>query len=95
MKKLFFVASLALCASLPAMAQDQAPPQNPNRAAFMQACGADFKSFCSSAQTREDRRACVIANKDKFSDTCKSFMAAHPMHQHPQGQMQGQGGGGQ
>jgi hypothetical protein len=27
----------------------------------------------------------MMANKDKVSDSCKSFMAAHPMHQHPQG----------
>jgi len=60
---------------------------------FMQACGDDIKNFCASAQSREDRRACVMQNKDKFSDPCKSFMASHPMHQHGQGQMQGPGGG--
>lgn len=65
---------------------------------FMEACGADMKNFCGSAQNRDERRACMTANKDKFSAGCKSFMASHPMHQHPQGQMQGgqmQGPGGQ
>jgi hypothetical protein len=52
------------------------------RSQFMDACGADMQNFCASAQSRDDRRNCVMANKDKFSASCKSFMAAHPMHQH-------------
>jgi len=60
------------------------------RSQFMDACGADMKNFCSSAQNREDRHNCVMANHDKFSQSCKAFMASHPMHQHPQ-----QGGGQQ
>jgi hypothetical protein len=55
---------------------------------FMQACGTDMQSYCASARSRDDRRACVMANHDKFSDSCKSFMAAHPMHEHPQGGQQ-------
>jgi len=96
MKKLFLVISLAACASTAAFAQDQTPaPQGGMqgggmRSQFMQACGADMQTYCASAQTRDDRRACMTANHDKFSDGCKSFMASHPMHQHPQGQPPGQ-----
>jgi len=87
MKKLFLVLSFAACASTAALAQDQTPaPQGGMqgggmRGQFMQACGTDMQTYCASAQSRDDRRACVAANKDKFSDSCKSFMAAHPMHQ--------------
>ena len=96
MKKLFLVLSLATCASAAAFAQTPAPQQgggtqqgsgmqgNTMRSQFMDACGGDMKAYCASAQNREDRRACVMANKDKFSANCKSFMASHPMHQHPQ-----------
>ncbi|HUO91901.1 MAG TPA: hypothetical protein VMU22_03225 [Rhizomicrobium sp.] len=59
------------------------------RSQFMDACGNDVKTYCASAQSRDDRRACVVANRDKFSGSCKAFMAAHPMHQHqPQGGQQ-------
>lgn len=47
---------------------------------FRDACGADLKQYCSAATTREERRSCVDANKEKFSEGCKSFMAAHPRH---------------
>ncbi len=89
------ILALTLCVgAIPALAQDQTAPSSPppsgGRAMFMQACGADMQSFCGSAQSREDRHACLMQNKDKFSDSCKSFMASHPMHQHGQGgQMQG------
>ena len=87
MKKLFLVLSLAACASTAALAQDQTPaPQGTMQGGgmhgqFMQACGTDMQTYCSSAQNRDDRRACMAANKDKFSDGCKSFMASHPMKQ--------------
>jgi hypothetical protein len=92
MKLLLSAFAIAACAATTALAQDQtpqAPPQG-GRAGFMQACGGDMKNYCASAQSRDDRRSCMMANKDKFSDSCKAFMASHPMHQHPQGQMQGQ-----
>ena len=95
MKKLFLAISFVACASTMAFAQNQ-PMQggqmqngamqggqgNAMRSQFMDACGADIQNFCASAQSRDDRRNCVMANKDKFSASCKSFMAAHPMHQH-------------
>jgi len=92
MKKLFLVLSFAACASTLAFAQTPAPQQGgamqggAMRGQFMQACGTDMQTYCASAQNRDDRRACVMANRGKFSDSCKSFMAAHPMHEHPQGQ---------
>jgi hypothetical protein len=67
------------------MQQGNGMQGNTMRSQFMQACGTDMQSYCASAQSRDDRRACVMANHDKFSDSCKSFMAAHPMHEHPQG----------
>jgi hypothetical protein len=45
---------------------------------FRQACGADLQTYCSSSKTHEERHACIEANKDKFSDTCKTYMAQHP-----------------
>jgi hypothetical protein len=94
MKKLFLVLSFAVCASTLAFAQDQTPAQQQGggmqgggmRSQFMDACGGDMQTYCASAQSRDDRRACVMANKDKFSANCKSFMASHPMHTHPQQQ---------
>ena len=98
MKSLLFVVAIATCAANAAMAQDQAPsqssPQQNMHSAFMDACGKDMQTYCASAQTRDARHACVVANKDKFSDSCKTFMTNHPMHQHQQGgQMQGPGNG--
>ena len=47
---------------------------------FREACGADLQTYCASSKSHDERRACVDANKDKFSAGCKSFMAAHPHH---------------
>ena len=91
MRSFIFALSLGVAAAAPAFAQDQTPAPQGGHGAFMQACGNDMKTYCAAAQSRDDRRACVQANKDKFSDSCKSFMANHQMHQH--GQMQGPGGG--
>ena len=95
MKRIFLAISFVACATTMAFAQDQTPPAQQQgggsmRGQFMDACGADMKNFCSAAQNREDRHSCVMANQDKFSQSCKAFMASHPMHQHPQ-----QGGGQQ
>jgi len=88
MRKILLAISLVACASTTAFAQDQAPPAQQQgggmRSQFMDACGADMKNFCGSAQSREDRRSCMMANRDKFSQSCKAFMASHPMHQHQQ-----------
>ena len=65
-----------------AFAADDAPATGGDQmGGFRQACGADLKTYCASSTTREERRACVQTNKDKFSDGCKSFMAAHPRPQ--------------
>ena len=47
---------------------------------FREACGADLQTYCASSKTHDERRACVEANKEKFSAGCKSFMASHPRH---------------
>ena len=74
----------------PAFAQDQQQPaEQSGRAMFKEACGADMEKFCSDAKDHDARMSCVMANKEKFSDTCKTFLANHHMH-HGQSQMQGQ-----
>jgi hypothetical protein len=79
-----------LAASGAAFAQNQGGTmQGPNgghHGEFMAACGQDMQTFCASAQTRDDRHACVQANKAKFSQGCQTFLSSH---MHPQG------GGGQ
>lgn len=93
MMKLSIVAvslGLAVGAVTAASAQDQSQPQGGGHGAFMQACGSDMQTYCPQAQTRDDRRACVHANRDRFSDACKSFLAHRMSHMHGQGQ-----GGGQ
>jgi len=98
MKALYLAIAFAAASTI-AFAQDQAPPQQQGgggmqgsmRSQFMDACGGDMQTYCASAQNRQDRRACVMANRDKFSQSCKTFMASHPMHQHPQQQQQGGG----
>jgi hypothetical protein len=42
---------------------------------FNRACGTDVQSFCPAAQTPKDRHQCVRSNKDKLSDSCKTFLA--------------------
>jgi hypothetical protein len=67
-----------------AFAQDQsaAPPPGGHGGAFRAACGQDMQTYCSTAQSRQDRHACMQTNQDKLSATCKSFLASH-MHGAP------------
>ena len=80
-----FAFALALAGSgLASAADSMSPPAGGGHMnGFRQACGADLQTYCYAAQSREERHACVEANKDKFSDGCKSFMAQHT---HGQGQ---------
>jgi hypothetical protein len=39
------------------------------------ACAADLAKLCPNAQTRDDRRQCMMAHKDQISDGCKSAIA--------------------
>jgi hypothetical protein len=86
MKVFVLAAAFALVSLSSALAQDQGGQggHGGGRAAFMQACGQDMSTYCATAQTREDRHACVQANQDKFSDGCKAFLANH-MAMHGQG----------
>ena len=96
MKKLILAISFAACTATGALAQDQQPAEQEGPPGgifkFMQTCGADLHTYCASAESRDDRRACVIANKDKFSDACKALVASH---QPAQGQTQETGDGQQ
>lgn len=60
--------------------QMQGQGQGGHHGEFMAACGADMQQYCASAQSRDDRRACVQANKDKFSQGCQTFLSSHMMH---------------
>ena len=41
------------------------------------ACKSDMDAFCPGVERGESRRACVDANKDKFSDSCKAARSAN------------------
>jgi hypothetical protein len=71
---------IGLFAGVAAHAADQQAPSNGQggHSGFKDACGADLDKFCSAAKLRDERHTCIDANKDKFSDSCKTFMAAHP-----------------
>ncbi|HEY0266175.1 MAG TPA: hypothetical protein VGC16_05440 [Rhizomicrobium sp.] len=74
------LAAALFAGSAAAFAQD-APPPGGGR---MAACRDDMQKFCAD-KTGPDRRACMMANKDKLSDGCKSALAARKAA-HPQGQ---------
>jgi hypothetical protein len=44
--------------------------------AMRAACGADMAKLCPNAQTRDDRRQCMMSKRDQLSDACKSAIAA-------------------
>lgn len=71
-------------------ADDSAAPSNGGggHSGFREACGTDLQTYCATSKTRDERRACVKENKDKFSEGCKSFMATHqrPESSAPAGQ---------
>jgi hypothetical protein len=77
-----FAAAISLAGGV-ALAADDAPAtgSGDHMSGFRQACGTDLQTYCASSTTRDERRACVQANKDKFSEGCKSYMAAHPRPQ--------------
>jgi hypothetical protein len=51
---------------------------------FHGACAADMKTYCASAQSREDRHQCLQTNRDKLSDGCKSMLDSHEHHRSDQ-----------
>jgi hypothetical protein len=70
---MILAAALLAGSAATAFAQDAgAPPAGGGR---MMACRADMQKFCAD-KTGPDRRACMMANKDKLSDGCKSAIAA-------------------
>ncbi len=44
--------------------------------AMRAACADDMQKLCPDAVSRQDRRSCMMQNRDKVSDTCKAARAA-------------------
>lgn len=74
MKTTLAIVSVAalLCSGAAAFAQ----PAGGGMQALREACGADFAKICPDAKDHDSRRQCYLQNADKFSDTCKSALAA-------------------
>lgn len=66
-------------AALTLFAVGQASAQGP-MAKVREACAADMQKFCPD-KTGKDRHDCMMANKDKLSDSCKTA-AAEAMKAH-------------
>lgn len=77
----FMAVTIGLSGAAFAADSSAAPASGGGHSGFREACGADIKQYCDASKTREERHACVVANKDKFSQGCKDFMAAHPRPQ--------------
>lgn len=83
--------AFACTIAAPALAQDQGGGGGHHGGRFRAACGQDVQTLCPDAQSREDRRACMMQNQDKLSDGCKSFLAnMRMMRGGEQGAPQGQ-----
>ncbi|HWU27430.1 MAG TPA: hypothetical protein VN154_13610 [Rhizomicrobium sp.] len=89
MRTIALALTFVAAAATQAFAQDQQPAtQGTGPGMFKQACGADVEKYCASAKSRDERRSCIVANKENFSDSCKAFLATHHKHL-GEGQMQG------
>ncbi len=75
MMKTQMILAAMLLAGTGAMAQDNGAAAGPPGGGRMAACHDDMQKFCGD-KTGPDRRACMMANKDKLSDGCKSAIAA-------------------
>jgi hypothetical protein len=53
------------------------PADTSLRERFREACSADVETYCSAAQTRNERVACVTMHRDEFSESCQAFFAEH------------------
>jgi hypothetical protein len=73
-KTMAAAAMMMAMASGAAMAQPGGGQGNPMMAKFREACGADIQKYCAD-KTGPDRRACMMENHDKFTDTCKAAIA--------------------
>jgi hypothetical protein len=75
------LSTMAATAALMLLSAGLAAAQGPGGgngpgAAMRQACGADIQKYCGDKTERADRRACMMANKDKFSPDCKTALDA-------------------
>ncbi len=87
MKSIAIVSGLAFALmATTAMAQ----PKNHNSSGMREACAADIATHCAGVEQGQATMQCVMKNRDKMSDGCKSAMAA--MRQG--GGMGGANGGG-
>jgi hypothetical protein len=71
---------LALAASAAAQpAPGAGPPGDDMRAlrrSARAACADDIARLCPNAANKDDQRTCMMQNRDKVSETCKSARAA-------------------
>lgn len=73
------LAFAASCAAA-ALAQEETASPVTLRDRFREACGADIVIYCSTAQTRNERVACLTMHRDAFSQSCQAFLAEHLPH---------------
>ncbi len=81
--RVLMTAALLAATASTAFAQGaQTPPAGAGMTAGagMAACREDAQKFCAD-KTGPDRRACMEANKDKLSDSCKAARAARTRSQ--------------
>ncbi len=53
-----------------------AQPKNHNSSGMREACASDIATHCAGVEQGQATMQCVMKNRDKMSDGCKSAMAA-------------------
>lgn len=91
MKKITLIAfSAAMALATTAWSAD--PPKSHNNSGMREACAADIATHCAGVAQGQATMQCVMKNRDKMSDGCKTAMSA--MRQGGgMGQMNGNPGG--
>ena len=76
---LFGAAVLAACdgAAVSPSQQSERGERGERRAGFRAACGPDMQTYCPNV-SRDQRRECIAANREKFSQVCKTYMQQNP-----------------
>lgn len=67
----------AAVSQTPQSGQSERGDRSERRAAFRAACGPDMQTYCPNV-ARDQRRACITANREKFSQACKTYMDQNP-----------------
>ena len=73
---LLVLAGLPLALSATTAAAQSTPAPTAAVSDVRTACKADMDKLCPAAERGDGRRSCIEANKDKFSDACKTARAA-------------------